>query len=181
MRMTVTFTAMTARRAARQLLLATVCAGIVGVGRAAAQGTTTAQAQDVVAAAQNAAANGQPSSAPADDPTINGFAVEDAVKAGAAVHFKIETDAPAFSIAIYRFWNGEAPDELIETLPAPAAPQVQPPCVKDAATGALDCSNWSPSASWPVPEYSDAGTYYALLRRADSGGVNHILFVVSAP
>src|SRR5262245_7551667 len=181
MTMTATFTTMAARRATRLLLLATVCAGIIGAGRAAAAQDSTAQVQDVVAAAQNAAASGQPSSATPDDPTINGFAVEDAVKPGAAVHFKIETDARAFSIAIYRFWNGEAADELIGALPVPAAPQLQPPCVKDAATGALDCSNWSPSASWTVPEYSDAGTYYALLRRADTGGVNHILFVVSAP
>jgi N,N-dimethylformamidase beta subunit-like protein len=116
----------------------------------------------------------------ADDPTISGFATEDAVAAGAAVHFKIETDAPAFSISIYRFWNGEAPDDLVETLPAPPAPQVQPPCSRDEATGALDCSNWSQSAAWTVPDYTDPGTYYALLRRADTGGVNHILFVVAA-
>ena len=106
--------------------------------------------------------------------------LETAVSHGGVVHFKIETDAPAFSIAIYRFWNGEVPDDLVETLPAPPAPQVQPPCQSDSATGALDCSNWSVSASWTVPEYSEAGTYYALLRRGDNGGVNHIPFVVAA-
>ena len=115
----------------------------------------------------------------ADDPTINGFAAEDAVKAGAAVHFKIQTDAAAFSISVYRFWNGEVPDDLVETLPPPAAPQVQPACQADASSGAIDCSNWTVSASWTVPDYTEPGTYYALLRRSDTGGVNHIPFVVS--
>jgi N,N-dimethylformamidase beta subunit-like protein len=124
------------------------------------------------------AAQVAPQGGAADDPTINGFAVEDAVKPGAPVMFKIQTDAAAFSISVYRFWNGEVADDLVESLPAPAAPQVQPACQTDA-TGAIDCSNWSVSASWTVPEYTEPGTYYALLRRTDNGGVNHIPFVVS--
>ena len=114
-----------------------------------------------------------------DDPTVNGFAVEDAAIRGSAVHFKIETDAQAFSIAIYRFMNGDAGDVLMATLPNPTAPQVQPPCVTDPVTRAVDCSNWSESASWSVPADAAPGTYYALLRRGDTGGVNHILFVVT--
>ena len=120
------------------------------------------------------------SAARADDPTLNGFAVEDAVAPGGDVHFKIATDATAFSIAIYRFMNGEGDDVLVASLPAPAAPQVQPPCLQDAATSALDCSNWSPSAAWTVPAEAAPGSYYALLRRGDTGRVNHILFVVGA-
>jgi N,N-dimethylformamidase beta subunit-like protein len=126
------------------------------------------------------AAQTAPAAAVADDPTINGFAVEDAVPQGGDVHFKIETDAQAFSMAIYRFWNGEVPDDLVDTLSAPPAPQVQPACLKDDATGALDCGNWSQSAAWTIPDYTEPGTYYALLRRTDTGGVNHIPFVVSA-
>jgi len=115
--------------------------------------------------------------APTDDPTVNGFAVEDAAIRGRDVHFKIETDAQAFSIAIYRF-SGDGSDVLMAALPNPPAPQVQPPCVTDPLTRAIDCSNWSESASWTVPADAAPGTYYALLRREDTGGVNHILFVV---
>jgi len=124
-------------------------------------------------------ADAQQQTAVADDPTVNGFAVEDAVDPGGGVHFKIETDAQAFSISIYRFLNSDGGDELVASLPAPRAPQIQPPCAVDPATGATDCSNWSQSAMWTVPADARPGTYYALLRRADTGGVNHILFVVS--
>jgi len=175
-----------ARGAHRLFLAGAALAVLMNSGAASAQTQDPTQTQtaaattDVVAAAQDAAAKGQAPPAVADDPTINGFAVEDAVKPGADVHFKIQTDAAAFSITIYRYWNGEATDELLETLPAPPAPQVQPPCLTDAVTGATDCSNWSQTAVWTVPDWRDPGTYYALLRRADTGGVNHILFVVGA-
>ncbi|HKB11643.1 MAG TPA: N,N-dimethylformamidase beta subunit family domain-containing protein [Vicinamibacterales bacterium] len=131
----------------------------------------------VAMVAMGVSASGQ--AAGADDPTINGFAVEDAVGRGQDVHFKIETDAQGFSISIYRFMNGDSDDQLVATLPAPAAPQVQPPCALNPATRAMDCSNWSESAAWTVPGDALNGTYYALLRRADTGGVNHIMFIVA--
>ena len=182
---TSTFNVMTATRGAHRLVAGAALAMMLTAVPAHAQDATAqppdaTAVQDVVAAAQDAAAKGQAPAAVLDDPSINGFAVEDAVKPGADVHFKIQTDAQAFSIAIYRYWNGEATDELRETLPAPSAPQVQPACQADATTGAIDCSNWSQSAAWTVPDWYEAGTYYALLRRADTGGVNHILFVVAS-
>ena len=181
------FNVMTATRGAHRLVAGAALAMMLTAAPAHAQDAAAqaqtqdaAAVQDVVAAAQDAAAKGQAPAVVADDPSINGFAVEDAVKPGADVHFKIQTDAQAFSIAIYRYWNGEVTDELRETLPAPSAPQVQPACQTDATTGAIDCSNWSQSAAWTVPDWYEAGTYYALLRRADTGGVNHILFVVAS-
>jgi hypothetical protein len=168
--MTSTFKALTARLGLQLLLVGATLAVMMNAGVSAQQDAVAPAPQDTQAKQPDAAAA---------DPTINGFAIEDAVRPGADVHFKIETDAPAFSISIYRFWNGEAPDDLVGSLPAPAAPQIQPPCNKDAATGAPDCSNWSQSASWTVPGYTEPGTYYALLRRADTGGVNQILFVVA--
>jgi hypothetical protein len=156
--MTATFKTMTARRGANRLLLAAAAVAGMSLG-------ISAQAQ------RNPLA---------DDPTINGFAVEDAADPGTDVHLKIETDAKAFSISIYRFMNGDGNDELVASLAEPAAPQVQPPCLTDSTTGAMDCSNWSQSAAWSVASDARPGTYYALLRRADTGGVNHILFVVSA-
>jgi hypothetical protein len=178
MTMRPTFNAMAAHVGVHRLLLAGAILAVLMNAGLSAQEAAAAAPQDAVAQPQDTQT--KQLAAVADDPTINGFAVEDAVVAGADVHFKIETDAQAFSISIYRFWGGEVPDDIVESLPAPAAPQVQPPCLKDEATGALDCSNWSQSASWTVPDYTDPGTYYALLRRADTGGVNHILFVVSA-
>ena len=155
MMMTSAVTAMKARFRVHQLLIAAAALVVASTGASAQQ------------------------NAVADDPTVNGFAVEDALDPGADVHFKIETDAQAFSISIYRFLGGDDADQLVASLPAPPAPQIQPPCLKDPATGATDCSNWSQSAMWTVPADAPPGTYYALLRRADTGGVNHILFVVS--
>src|SRR5205085_11997548 len=56
--------------------------------------------------------------------------------------------------------------------------QVQPAPLTDAATGLVDCGNWSISASWQVPADATSGIYFAKLVRDDTGGASHVVFVV---
>jgi len=59
-----------------------------------------------------------------------------------------------------------------------SAPQNQPSCLTNAATGLLDCGNWAVSASWAVPATATSGIYFARAVRLDTGGASHIVFIV---
>jgi uncharacterized repeat protein (TIGR01451 family) len=48
----------------------------------------------------------------------------------------------------------------------------------DATTFLYDCGNWAVSASWPVPSNATSGIYFAHIVRTDTGGENHIVFIV---
>jgi hypothetical protein len=62
--------------------------------------------------------------------------------------------------------------------PSAPLPQSQPECGRDAATGRVDCGNWTESASWAVPADATTGVYIAKPTRVDTAGASHILFVV---
>jgi len=121
-------------------------------------------------------AGGNAVQAGSGEPTLNGFTTNPSVSRGQVVHFKIETDALAYGITIYQI--GESGPQPVASLPAPAAPQLQPPCLPDSGTGLVDCSNWSESASWAVPSNAVPGLYFARLDRPDTGSVSEIVFVV---
>ena len=107
--------------------------------------------------------------------SLQGFTTNPSVGRGQVVHFKIETDALAYSITIYHVDDSGA--QPVASLPTPVAPQVQPPCVSDSGTGLVDCSNWTESASWVVPNSAASGLYIARLERPDTGHVSEIVFV----
>jgi hypothetical protein len=109
-------------------------------------------------------------------PSLGGFTTNPSVSRGNVVHFKIATDALAYSITIYR--RDDSGAQAVASLPTPAAPQIQPPCLPDSGTGVVDCSNWSESASWTVPATAIPGLYVARLERPDTGSVSEIVFVV---
>ena len=111
--------------------------------------------------------------------TLQGFTADLSVNRGQTVHFKIDTDAPAYGITIYRLDDsGVAGTQAVASLPAPPAPQVQPPCIPSQDTGLADCSNWAESASWTVPADAVPGIYIAMLLRPDTNDSSHIVFVV---
>ena len=112
------------------------------------------------------------------DLSIQGFATDISVNRGETIRFKVDTDAPAFRIDIYRlgYYGGDGA-RLIDTIANPIA-LVQPDCLHDASTGLYDCGNWSQSASWGVPADAVSGIYLAKLVRNDNGGASHIVFVV---
>ena len=116
----------------------------------------------------------------AGDPTIQGFATDISVNAGQTIFFKVNTDAAAYQLDIYRmgYYQGNGARLVTTVLPSAHLPQTQPACLADAATKLMDCGNWAVSASWAVPASAVSGIYFAHLVRLDTGGDSHIVFVV---
>ena len=116
----------------------------------------------------------------AGDPSIQGFATELGVVPGQTVDFKIKTDAASYQIEILRlgWYGGDGARKLATVQPSAALPQSQPACLSQASTGLIDCGNWAVSASWTVPADAVSGVYVARLVRSDTGGGNHVVFVV---
>ena len=117
------------------------------------------------------------------DSSIVGFAAEQSVNAGQAIHFKVRTSASAYRIDIYRigWYQGNGARRVAADLrPSVPLPQTQPACMIDTAgkTGLIDCGNWAQSAQWSVPASAVSGIYLARLMRDDTGGASYILFVV---
>ena len=117
----------------------------------------------------------------AGDLSIQGFATDISVNVGQTIDFKIDDTALApYHIDIYRlgYYDGLGA-RLISTIDSTATlQQDQPSPLTDAATGLIDCGNWSVSASWDVPENAVSGIYIAKVERDDSGGASHIVFIV---
>jgi len=116
----------------------------------------------------------------AGDVTIQGFATNISVNRGTTVQFKIDTNASAYTIDIYRmgYYGGRGARKITSITPSATLPQIQDDCVNQASTGLIDCGNWLVSASWPVPSTATSGIYFARLRRTDTGGASHIFFIV---
>ncbi|MFH8251590.1 DUF4082 domain-containing protein [Microbacterium sp. B2969] len=116
----------------------------------------------------------------AGDDSIQGFATDISVNAGQRIDFKIDTDASAYSIDIYRtgWYQGLGARHIASVTPSARLPQRQPQCVTDVTTDLYDCGTWGVSASWNVPADAVSGVYIALLERADNHGASHIIFVV---
>ena len=85
----------------------------------------------------------------AGDASIQGFATQISVNVGETVHFKVDTDASAYQIAIYRigYYGGDGARRVVTVNPSATLPQAQPACANDSVTGLVDCGNWSESAS----------------------------------
>jgi hypothetical protein len=116
------------------------------------------------------------------DPSIQGFATDISVNQGETAHFKINTDASAYRIDIYRlgYYAGLGARKVASILPSATLPQNQPSCLSDSGTGLIDCGNWGESASWFVPPNATSGIYFAVPVRLDTGGGSHVFFVVRA-
>ncbi|WP_109209662.1 MULTISPECIES: DUF4082 domain-containing protein [Microbacterium] len=116
----------------------------------------------------------------AGDSSIQGFATDISVNAGSRIDFKIDTDARAYDIDIYRTgWYQGLGARFITSVPVTAQlPQNQPECISDVTTELYDCGTWGVSASWNVPADAVSGVYVAKLTRADDGGSSHIIFIV---
>ncbi len=115
------------------------------------------------------------------DANIQGFATDISVQPGATVHFKIDTDATAYHIDIYRLgWYQGLGARLVGTGVVTATlPQVQPPPIVEVASAMTDCGNWAESAHWDVPPSAVSGIHIAKLTRDDATpGTSHVIFVV---
>src|SRR5580700_2110029 len=111
---------------------------------------------------------------------IQGFTTDISVNIGQTVFFKINTNAVAYSINIFRmgYYQGNRARLVASISPTAPLPQNQPPCLTDSSTGLTDCGNWAISASWVVPGTATSGVYFAQLMRSDTGEASPVLFVV---
>ena len=111
---------------------------------------------------------------------IQGFTTDISVNIGQTVFFKINTNAVAYSINIFRmgYYQGNGARLVASVSPTAPLPQNQPPCLTDSSTGLTDCGNWAISASWVVPSTATSGVYFAQLMRSDTGEASPVLFVV---
>ena len=116
----------------------------------------------------------------AGDRSIQGFATDISVNVGNRIDFKVDTNAAAYTINIYRtgWYQGLGARHIATVQPSAQLPQNQPQCISDLATEFYDCGTWGVSASWNVPSNAISGVYIALLDRTDTGGQSHITFVV---
>ena len=130
--------------------------------------------------------NSKPGSPPSEwdilgagDDSIQGFSTEISVNAGQPIRFKVDTNAPSYTIAIYRtgWYGGNGARKIADVVPS-VLRQNQPACRSDLATELYDCGTWAVSATWQVPATAVSGVYVALLTRPDTGGQSHITFVV---
>jgi WD40 repeat protein len=116
----------------------------------------------------------------AGDLSIQGYATDISVNRGQTVNFKVDTTSTNYRLDIYRlgYYNGNGA-RLVTTV-QPSAFPVQPACINHAATGLMDCGNWSVTASWAVPANATSGIYVAKAIREDGAntGASHIVFIV---
>jgi len=168
-------------RAQLVLLLVALLFGSVRTASAQTFGCTPAMANDIVCE------NSKPGNPSSDwdvtgggDDTIQGFATSISVNQGQTVYFKIDSDAKAYTIDIYRmgYYAGNGARKVASVTPSVKLPQTQPACVTDSTTDLVDCGNWAVSASWTVPSNATSGIYFAHLIRTDTGGDSHIVFIV---
>jgi len=113
--------------------------------------------------------------------SIQGFATDISVDQGGTIPFKIDTNATAYRLDIYRmgYYAGSGARKITTVNPTAALPQNQPNCLTQASTGLVDCGNWAQSASWLVPADAVSGIYFAKLVRTDgTSGSSHIMFIV---
>ncbi|PYR63826.1 MAG: hypothetical protein DMF88_24480, partial [Acidobacteria bacterium] len=121
----------------------------------------------------------------AGDSDILGFATDISVNRGDSIAFKINTPSTDYRIDIYRmgYYGGTGARKVATITPSIVLPQVQAACLTVAATGLIDCGNWSESASWLVPPTATSGIYFARPVRQDQVGqpqpsASHIPFIV---
>src|SRR6201997_5559552 len=73
----------------------------------------------------------------AGDLSIQGFATDISVNVGGTVFFKINTNARAYTIDIYRigYYGGDGARLVASISPSVQLPQNQPACLQDATVG----------------------------------------------
>lgn len=113
-----------------------------------------------------------------DDTSIAGFTTDISSTPGSNVQFKVNTNASAYQIFIFRlgYYGGDGARQ-VATL-AVNTRTTQPACLTDGPTSMTDCGNWAVTATWAVPSDAVSGLYYAVLHRNDTGGENEMAFVI---
>lgn len=109
---------------------------------------------------------------------IAGFASAPSVNRGQELTLYVNTDAERYDILIYRSgYYGGVGGRLIQTL-RDLSGQRQVASYTDHATGLTSCAGWAPSVRLQTGADWTSGIYIAKLVRHDTGGENHIYFVL---
>ncbi|SDK96853.1 Ig-like domain-containing protein [Nocardioides sp. YR527] len=177
------------RSGGRRLLAVFLGAVLILTGLTATTATTAQAAGDPCGPGGNkiACENSKPGSPPSEwdidgagADSIQGFATDISVNVGNPIDFKVDTDARAYTITIYRtgWYGGDGARRITSVTPSASLPQTQPNCMRESATEMVDCGNWGISATWQVPADAVSGVYVALLHRADTNEASHITFIV---
>jgi hypothetical protein len=171
----------------RRLRSAASAALVVGMTVVVSPGVAAAADPCIAPANPIVCENSKPGSPPSEwdvvgagDEEIQGFATDIGVNIGQQISFKIDTDASAYTIDIYRlgWYGGNGARKIATITPSAALPQHQPACITDPSTEIYDCGNWAVSASWIVPPTAVSGVYVAQLTHPDPGDKSHIPFIV---
>jgi hypothetical protein len=111
-------------------------------------------------------------------PGISGYASQTSVQPGETIDFYVSTDAPRYSLAVFRsgYYGGSGGRLMTQATDLPG--QAQPACPQNYTTGLITCTNWAVSYSLPVPADWISGIYVVKLTRADDGGESYFPFVV---
>ena len=104
------------------------------------------------------------------DPSIQGFSTRMSVLPGETLELKVDTDSADYRVDIYRlgYYSGSGARKVGSVVPCVPLPQAQPPPLKHAPTGLVDCDNWAVSARWEVPVGAVSGVYIARLTRPEA-------------
>ncbi|WP_433361650.1 DUF4082 domain-containing protein [Streptosporangium sp. CA-115845] len=114
-------------------------------------------------------------------PDIQGYVTNMSVNKGETAQFKVNTQATAYRVDIYRigYYGGMGARKVTTVRPSIPLPQIQPSCFSETATGLVDCGSWAVSASWAVPADAVSGVYIANLIREDGlTSASQMIFVV---
>ena len=77
----------------------------------------------------------------AGDDSIQGYATDISANIGTKIDFKIDTNAAAYTIDIYRtgWYQGLGARKIASVTPSATLPQTQPACRNDVTTELVDC------------------------------------------
>jgi hypothetical protein len=111
---------------------------------------------------------------------IEGFTTKVSVQPGESLKLKVNSPT-TFTVTFLRlgYYNGDGARQM-PTSPTTTFPaKVQDPCLKDPATGLVDCGNWTTNVTWTVPSDAVSGVYLALLDQGGGQGYMPYPFVVA--
>ena len=117
----------------------------------------------------------------AGNPDLEGFATKMSVNVGQTESFKINDKVrDPYHIDIFRvgYYGGMGARKVATISSSRVTERVQPSPLTDAATGLVDCGNWSTTASWPVPSDATSGVYLARINDDKTNLASHIIFIV---
>ena len=111
---------------------------------------------------------------------IEGFTTKVSVQPGETLQLKVNSPTE-FTVSFLRmgYYDGAGARRMPTSPTAKFPAKVQDQCLKDSATGLVDCGNWTTNVSWQVPADAVSGVYLATLDQGGGAGYMPYPFVVA--